>query len=464
MKPKTKLRSKLLLLISLFVAISFYSCSSDGEEDKEDDFIKIEQTGNLSLKHGENFELILETNITLSHFDNQKYQLQWGNETLKYNVVRTNDNKIKITSQAKYKDQSYPLTIVDKVSGQIVSTGPKLLVERTYAAKYVDYLSDPLLSMCLDREGNIITISGYSFSEIRKRTIKYKGIRQELGKPEFDITRTELPLPLDFDGYTLGSITVINSQYPELDRCGTLVNGGNIYFSQRYGNLQTKEIVHTIIKYDGVSSNRYADGNINAVFKHPVSNIIMNSKGVMFAVEYSVPVIYKLSKEDGSGVWAGSPYEKGNKDGNRIVARFSDIIDMKIDKNDNIYIAEKTKVRKITPDGVVTTLVGTDDAHDIDGTLAATRFSEIKALALDNSGKLYVAGIDREHAKSYIKVIDQTDNTIKSLSIDGSFIKLDYQADMLILNNGIIAIGTHGYNTFNRAYSLVSVTPLDMFD
>ena len=63
-----------------------------------------------------------------------------------------------------------------------------------------------------------------------------------------------------------------------------------------------------------------------------------------------------------------------------------------IDPQGNFYVTDSSTIRKITPSGNVTTFAGssTEKGH-VDGTGSAARFAFPSALAIDNKGNLYVA-------------------------------------------------------------------------
>ena len=86
----------------------------------------------------------------------------------------------------------------------------------------------------------------------------------------------------------------------------------------------------------------------------------------------------------------GSP---GFMDGAARQARFADPYGVAVDNKGNLYIAdagENNRIRKLTPEGVVTTLAGGDEGFQ-DGQGAAARFNTPSALAIDADGNLYVA-------------------------------------------------------------------------
>lgn len=90
---------------------------------------------------------------------------------------------------------------------------------------------------------------------------------------------------------------------------------------------------------------------------------------------------------------------QGSADGTGSAARFAIPIGLAVDAADNLYVADHMNytVRKVTPEGVVTTLAGVAGCPDsIDGTNGVPRFGGPGDVAVDASGALYVAG-NHEH-------------------------------------------------------------------
>lgn len=105
----------------------------------------------------------------------------------------------------------------------------------------------------------------------------------------------------------------------------------------------------------------YTDGEIGDANFDGVNSVVSNSKGEIFILDNSNNCIRKLS----GGVvstFAGNKnaqltYETQVKDGPGAKATFWNLRTMTIDKSDNLYVIDgPQKIRKITPDGIVSTL------------------------------------------------------------------------------------------------------------
>jgi hypothetical protein len=84
---------------------------------------------------------------------------------------------------------------------------------------------------------------------------------------------------------------------------------------------------------------------------------------------------------------AGSP---GKADGKGSAARFTLPRGIAVDGLGNIYIADNFSVRKIIPDGTVTTLAGQSSGFD-DGRGAKARFAGVTGVAVDSYGNVFAA-------------------------------------------------------------------------
>jgi sugar lactone lactonase YvrE len=81
----------------------------------------------------------------------------------------------------------------------------------------------------------------------------------------------------------------------------------------------------------------------------------------------------------------------GYLDGVGKEAMFSRPNGLTVDGSGNIYVGSKGCIRKITPEGIVTTLAGNSESGYADGSGTEARFREIMGLAVDATGNVYAA-------------------------------------------------------------------------
>ena len=105
--------------------------------------------------------------------------------------------------------------------------------------------------------------------------------------------------------------------------------------------------------------------------------------------------------------FAGDPNGgKGYTDATDTNARFNLPLGMVIDRNDNIYVADVVNnlIRKITPDGVVSTFAGSGAAGSHDSTALTATFNQPNGLGIDANDNLYIL----EPASRKIRKINTT--------------------------------------------------------
>jgi sugar lactone lactonase YvrE len=130
---------------------------------------------------------------------------------------------------------------------------------------------------------------------------------------------------------------------------------------------------------------------VAANFKYP-AGIVMDGSGTIFVADAFNNKIRKITPSGAVSTLAGSG-EEGFADGTGARAIFNGPAGLAIDKNGNLYTAEFRghRIRKITPEGVVTTMAGSGKPGFADGTGAEASFNTPQGVAVDASGNVYVS-------------------------------------------------------------------------
>jgi len=146
----------------------------------------------------------------------------------------------------------------------------------------------------------------------------------------------------------------------------------------------------------------YADGKgATARFRAP-HDVAADSKGNLYVADTGNHLVRKISAEGVVSTLAGQMEIKGNVpsggyvDGKGLAARFSGPRGVALDKNNNVCVADTDNavIRRIAPDGVVTTLAGkAGQTGNVGGKGSAARFNYPQSLDFAPDGSLYVADI-----------------------------------------------------------------------
>lgn len=139
------------------------------------------------------------------------------------------------------------------------------------------------------------------------------------------------------------------------------------------------------------------------------SDVKVDANGNVFATAFLMNVVLKISPDGTVSVFAGTVGVTGSADGTGAAAEFNGPGGLAIANDGTLYVTDggNNTVRKITPDGIVTTIAGTAGTQgSADGTGAAASFYEPSGLALDSAGNLFVA--------------DSGNNTIRKITAAGA--------------------------------------------
>ncbi|MDP1581119.1 MAG: immunoglobulin domain-containing protein, partial [Candidatus Didemnitutus sp.] len=137
----------------------------------------------------------------------------------------------------------------------------------------------------------------------------------------------------------------------------------------------------------------YRDGpGAQALFNSP-QGVAMDSSGTLYVADTNNHVIRKIAPDGTVSTLAGRAGFSGNADGVGDTARFMTPRSVAVDAAGHVFVAEGTSaIRRITPDGVVTTFAGSKSLSGlVDGPPGVARFNaQIQDIAFTPKGDLYV--------------------------------------------------------------------------
>ena len=161
---------------------------------------------------------------------------------------------------------------------------------------------------------------------------------------------------------------------------------GNVYVADLANSaireIDTKAVVTTFAENGtGVSPG----------FSGP-SGVASDAKGNVYVADNGNNLIRKISPQGVVTTFAGDGI-RGTKNGTGTGAEFNQPAALAVDSSGNVYLADEgnNMIRKITSLGVVTTVAGSGSAGANNGIGAAASFDGPAGIAVDGSGNLYVA-------------------------------------------------------------------------
>lgn len=138
----------------------------------------------------------------------------------------------------------------------------------------------------------------------------------------------------------------------------------------------------------------FADGTGSAARFNGPSGVAVDGLGNVYVADTGNQAVRKIMPGGEVATLAGCGGMKGWMDGRGARARFNGPADLVLDTAGNLYVADRDNhmIRRVTPDGQVTTLGGQPNQMSwADGAGAAARFAQPSGIWLGEDGRLFVA-------------------------------------------------------------------------
>jgi sugar lactone lactonase YvrE len=141
----------------------------------------------------------------------------------------------------------------------------------------------------------------------------------------------------------------------------------------------------------GGGTNGYQDGaGAAAQFSYLMGNLALDAADNVYVADSSNHRIRKITPDGTVSTLAGGG--SGFADGTGTAAKFSNPKSLTLGPDNNLYVADtgNQRIRKVTLDGVVTTLVGNGTSGSANGSATSASFTGPNDLGFSADGSLYV--------------------------------------------------------------------------
>ncbi len=275
-------------------------------------------------------------------------------------------------------------------------------------------------------EGNIITDGGTLVTErgiiyniISKGNEETQKVISGSGTGTFSILLNRLPKNMVFlvKAYAINNEGIGYSPEKQFDtfelpRFTTLLKPEVNYDNEYFSSIKTEPVMGQLTKFSAISKpewltistdpvSRIYAGDVRAGFSNGMKGkslfsapyaLTSNSMGTIFVADQVDNRIRKISPEGEVSTIAGIA-SSGFKDGLGIEARFNTPSGIAVDPQGFIYVSDQNNhsIRKISPSGEVITFAGSQKAGAENGRGAEARFKYPAGICIDARGFIYVA-------------------------------------------------------------------------
>jgi sugar lactone lactonase YvrE len=223
-------------------------------------------------------------------------------------------------------------------------------------------------------------------------------------------------------------------------------SSGNVFVADS-GNFKIRKITpQGIVSTLAGSTGDYQDGTgSSAKFANP-QGIAIDSQNIIYVAENTH--VRKVTQSGVVTTLAGST--QGYQDGNGNSAKFNYLTGVAVDSSFNLYVTDYTnhRIRKITPEGIVSTLAGADTSGIVNGNGASAKFYNPFGIAVDAYGNVYVADSNNNDIRLIAPNGDVSTlaGTGSQGNVDGNGINAKFNTPMGVAvdSSGNVYVADHG--------------------
>lgn len=228
------------------------------------------------------------------------------------------------------------------------------------------------------------------------------------------VARFSLPQGLGSD--SAGNIYVADGKNREIRKISasgvvTTVVANNANF-QNPCSVTADSAGNVYVADEGVISKIASNGNVTVLASNTWNygwtlpwtiGIAADGAGNVYVPDPDKAIVRRISPAGAVTIFAGLSGVKGTADGSGPAATFSHPNAVTTDSSGNVFVADGVLVRKITPNGLVTTVAGANGhTGSVDGPVGQAGFDSLNGIAVDGAGNIYVT--DRSYTMRVRKI------------------------------------------------------------
>lgn len=172
-------------------------------------------------------------------------------------------------------------------------------------------------------------------------------------------------------------------------------SAGTLYVADTDNNTIRKVTPAGVVStFAGSGNSDTTDGKGTLASFNQPAGIAVDSTGNVYVADTRNATIRKILPDGTVSTLAGNPGQSGRGDGTGMGASFNNPTGLTVDSAGNVYVADaaNSAIRKVTSAGVVTTFAGRSGTSGFaDGTGISATFNRPQGIVMDGSGNLYVA-------------------------------------------------------------------------
>jgi sugar lactone lactonase YvrE len=243
-------------------------------------------------------------------------------------------------------------------------------------------------------------------------------------------------------------------------------SAGNLYVADTFNHtirkINSAGAVSTLAGLPGIAGSADGTGG-NARFKNPYG-IVVDAAGNLYVADTGNSTIRKITPAGLVSTFAGLAQITGTNDG--ASARFNGPKAVTVDSTGNLFVAdtENQTIRKITSAGIVSTFAGqAGNSGTNNGTTSAARFFFPSGITLDSSGNLYVADnstIRKITPALIVSTLAGSAGKPGSADGTGNNARFSFPSGVAVDSDGSVYVSDFGDNTIRKITSAAVVSTI----